>query len=225
MFTGLIEDVGRVKSIVKKGSSGRISINTGLDLASLKLGDSIAVNGVCLTATELGGGHFCAEVSLETLNVTTLGELKGGDPVNLERSLTPTKPMGGHMVSGHVDGVGSVAAIKTIDDCVDITINIPEVLMGQIVHKGSIAVDGISLTVAEVIGSAIRIALIPHTLKETNLSIAAPGRRVNVETDIIGKYVERYMEAYGLGGDEGGSKRKAQGSITEGFLSDHGFSK
>ncbi len=213
MFTGIIEDIGIVKSIEKNGKTGKMTLQSSLDMAAVSIGDSIAVDGVCLTVVAREGSQFVADISEETFKCTTLGERVVGDGVNLEPALTPQKPLGGHMVSGHVDGVGTVRAIKEGGEYVEIEFNLPREFMMQIVRKGSIAVDGISLTVADIRGDGFMAAIIPHTLKETTLSDKKVGSKVNMETDIIGKYVERYLV-----GDRGGS-------ITEGFLEDHGFKK
>lgn len=211
MFTGIIEDVGAVKSIEKKGPSGRITVEANVSLKDVKLGDSISINGICLTVTGLSGASFVADLSGETMRVTNLGELKPGSRVNLEFALTLSKPLGGHLVSGHIDGVGQIRRKSAKGESMDIEFAVPEELMGQVVKKGSVAVDGISLTVADLIPGGFKVAVIPHTLKKTTLLSRPEGSRVNIETDIIGKYVEKFFTA------------SRGGSITEGFLSDHGF--
>lgn len=211
MFTGIIEDIGAVKSIEKKGAFGRISFEVSALPASVRLGDSICVNGACLTAASFSGRVFTADISEETLRVTTLGDLKAGDRVNIEYALTLNKPLGGHMVSGHVDGVGTIVRKAALTGSMELEVKVPVGLMGQLVKKGSVAVDGISLTVAELTESGFRVTIIPHTLKNTTLPDKAEGGRVNIETDIIGKYVEKYF-----------SEGKKKG-ITEEFLSEHGF--
>ncbi|MBI1911194.1 MAG: riboflavin synthase [Deltaproteobacteria bacterium] len=213
MFTGIIESLGTVKSIEKRGAFGRITIDTGTVLEGVKLGDSIAINGACLTVTGLGGGSFTADLSDETMRVTTLGDLKGGSKVNLEFALTLSKPLGGHLVSGHVDGIGTIRRKITKGDSMDLEINVPEGLMSQIIKKGSITIDGISLTVAELEPYGVKIAVIPHTLQHTTLLSKQEGARVNIETDIIGKYVEKFFRA-----------DKGKG-VTEDFLAEHGFLK
>lgn len=212
MFTGIIEDIGRVKSVEKRAAFGRIKIETALDLNEVKTGGSISVNGVCLTVTVLSKGVFDADLSDETLRVTTIGTaVKAGDKVNLERALTLSKPLGGHLVTGHVDGLGTIKSRTFRMDYMDLEVEVPAELMGQIVLKGSVAVDGISLTVAEVKPSGFRVAVIPQTLKETTLLLRREGSKVNIETDIIGKYVEKFFLA--------GRKKE----ITEDFLAEHGF--
>ena len=212
MFTGIIEDVGTVKSVEKKGPSGRIGIETALDLSLVRVGDSISVNGSCLTVTAVSKGVFTADLSNETLSVTTLGELMAGEKVNIESALTLARPLGGHMVTGHVDGVGTIKRKLSTGDAIDLYVSCPAPLMGQIVKKGSVAVDGISLTVAELTPDGFRVAVIPHTLARTTLMQKREGARVNVETDLIGKYVEKHLAS----GKKG---------ITEDFLSEHGFFK
>lgn len=213
MFTGIIEDIGKVKNIEKRGAFGRITVEAALSLEGVKTGDSIAVNGACLTATSISGRSFSADVSEETLNVTTLGALKSGDSVNLELALTLSKPLGGHLVTGHVDGVGSIRKKTQRGENLVIEIAAPGAIMPQIVKKGSITVDGISLTVAELLDDGFTVAVIPHTLEKTNLLSRGEGAKVNLETDLIGKYVERYF-----------STRK-ESRITEDFLSENGFFK
>jgi len=210
MFTGIIEAVGTVKSIEKKGLFGRIVVESGLDMTGIKVGDSIAVNGSCLTVTELLSGAFAADISSETFKVTTLGDLTTGSRVNLEPALTLSRPLGGHMVSGHVDGVGTIRKRLDKGSSATLEVSCPAPLMGQIVKKGSVAVDGISLTVAELKADGFTVAIIPHTLAKTTLPDKKEGSRVNIETDVIGKYVEKYFAS-------------GKQSITEDFLSEHGF--
>lgn len=219
MFTGIIEATGRVKSVEKKGLSGRITVETALDLTDVNEGDSINVDGVCLTVTGVlkegrsqgGRWAFKADISAETLRITTLGELRSGSSVNLEKSLTPRKPLGGHFVTGHVDGTGTIRRKVTSGEGVELEVSVPEALSRQLVKKGSVSVDGISLTVAELTEGGFRAAIIPHTLKVTTLVEKGEGGRVNIETDIIGKYVERFLSWPG------------KGEVTEDFLAEHGF--
>ncbi len=211
MFTGIVEGIGKVKSVEKSGVSGKISVTADLDLTSVKIGDSVAVNGACLTVVLLSGNGFTADVSEESFRLTTLGELRAGDPVNLELSLTPTKPMGGHMVTGHVDGVGQLDRRSRSGTSEVLDFSAPPELMRQTVKKGSIAVDGISLTVTDVSRSGFSIAVIPHTLKATTLGAKRNGDKVNIETDIIGKYVEKFLGVRG------------KKDVTEGLLEEHGF--
>ncbi|MBW7957751.1 MAG: riboflavin synthase [Deltaproteobacteria bacterium] len=210
MFTGIIEDVGTVKHIEKKGPFGRITVETALPLNELREGDSISVDGACLTAAGFSGNAFSADVSEETLRVTTLGGLIAGSKVNIERALTLTRPLGGHLVTGHIDGVGSIKKMARSGDYLDLEIAVPPELMAQVVKKGSISIDGISLTIADLGPGCVRIAIIPHTLVKTTLLSKREGSRVNIETDIIGKYVEKFFN-------------KKESRITEEFLSEHGF--
>jgi riboflavin synthase len=194
MFTGIIQSIGTLTRIEPKGGDCRLTIDTGkLPMADVKLGDSIAVSGVCLTAVELGPRHFCADVSKETLSRTTLGDAKTGTRVNLELALLPTTRLGGHLVSGHVDGVGGVVDKHGDARSVRFTIEVPAPLARYIAEKGSICVDGISLTVNEVNGARFGINIVPHTLKETTLGETEVGRRVNLEVDILARYMERLL--------------------------------
>ncbi len=213
MFTGIIEGVGAVKFIEKMGAFGRIGIEARLNLDEVNLGDSVSIEGVCLTVTGKEFGFFTADLSDETLRLTTLGELKSGSPVNLERPLTLSKPLGGHLVTGHIDGVGVLKKKIIKGGSAEIYISIPQGLMRQVVKKGSIAIDGISLTVADIEGDLVKAAIIPHTLNNTSLKAKKEGARVNIETDIIGKYVEKFFSA------------KEGKGLTEGFLAEHGFLK
>ena len=213
MFTGIIEDIGRVKSVEKRGAFGRISVETALITKDVKTGDSIAVNGACLTATALSATFFSADVSAETLNVTTLGSLKPGDSVNIELALTLTKPLGGHMVTGHIDGVGVIRKKTSRGENLVIEVAAEQSVLAQVVKKGSIALDGISLTVAELLSDAFTVAIIPHTLSMTNLLSKGEGSKVNLETDLIGKYVEKFLLT------------KGASRVTEDFLAENGFFK
>ncbi|HBG45709.1 MAG TPA: riboflavin synthase [Deltaproteobacteria bacterium] len=210
MFTGIVEGVGTVKHIEKKGTFGKITVETSIVLANVKVGDSISVDGACLTATAINGSSFTADVSGETLKVTTLGELAAGSRVNIELALTLSKPLGGHLVTGHIDGVGVIKKMVSAGDNMELQVSVPAGLMAQIVRKGSITIDGISLTVAEAGHDSVKIAVIPHTLNNTGLLSKKAGSRVNVETDLIGKYVEKFF-------------KKEEGRISEDFLSEHGF--
>ncbi|MBI5238000.1 MAG: riboflavin synthase [Deltaproteobacteria bacterium] len=212
MFTGIIEEIGRVKSVEKQGASGRITVEADIPPDTVKCGDSIAIEGVCLTITGLLKGAFHADISEETLRLTTLGSLKSGDRVNIERALTLSKPLGGHIVTGHVDGSGTIKGMARRGEFIDMELGVPAPLMAHIVNKGSVAIDGISLTITGCGPDGFKVSLIPHTLKNTALSFKGPGSKVNIETDIIAKYVERLLSSAG----------KSQG-ISEDFLSEHGF--
>ena len=194
MFTGIIEAVGQVAELRQRGGDVRLHVRTGkLDLGDVAQGDSIAVNGVCLTAVELPGDGFVADVSRETLSLTSLGQLEPGSRVNLEKALTLATRLGGHLVSGHVDGLGCV--IERHDDArsVRFTIEAPPDLARYIAHKGSITVDGVSLTVNAVNGRRFELNIVPHTLQETVMGGYAAGRRVNLEVDLVARYLERLL--------------------------------
>lgn len=211
MFTGIIEDIGTVKSVEKRGSSGRITIVAGKCVQGFKAGDSICVDGACLTVTALDPNSFSADLSDETLKTTTLSGLSVGHKVNLERALTLSAPLGGHLVTGHIDGIGTIRRKAERGGFVGLEVDVSSRLLTQMVLKGSVAVDGISLTIAGFTPGGFSAAVIPHTLKLTTLGNKAEGGRVNIETDIIAKYVERLLKGKGGGG------------ITEGFLAEHGF--
>ncbi len=193
MFTGLIEEVGRIRSFVRAGSTGILVIEAKTIADSLKLGDSIAVNGVCLTARRLVTHGFQVDLSSETLNRSSLGDLKTGSLANLERPLLPTSRLGGHFVQGHVDGIGKVRSIQADKEFAVARFSLPSDIRGYVVQKGSIAVDGISLTVAEIDQDSFSVALIPHTLENTNLVSRKPGDSVNLECDVLAKYVESLL--------------------------------
>ena len=188
MFTGIIESIGSIRAMTPKGGDVRLSVETGkLDLGDVKLGDSIAINGVCLTVIDLPGNGFAADVSRETLDCTAMNDLKAGSPVNLEKALTPTTRLGGHLVSGHVDGVGEVVSRSENARAVEFRIRAPKELAKYIAHKGSITVDGTSLTVNSVNGAEFSLTIIPHTLSETIMDDYRPGRRVNLEVDLLAR--------------------------------------
>ena len=219
MFTGIIEAIGTIRALTPKGGDVRVLVETGkLGLGDVKLGDSIAVNGVCLTAVELPGNGFWADVSRETLARTALIDLKAGSRVNLEKALTPTSRLGGHLVSGHVDGVGEVVARGDNARAVQFRIRAPRELAKYIALKGSITVDGTSLTVNAVNGAEFELTIVPHTLGETIMADYRPGRQVNLEVDLLARYLERLMM-----GDKA-AEPKASG-LTEGFLAEHGYLK
>ncbi|WP_040261543.1 riboflavin synthase [Pseudomonas massiliensis] len=219
MFTGIIESIGSIRALTPKGGDVRVHVHTGkLDLADVKLGDSIAVNGVCLTAVELPGDGFWADVSRETLDCTAFNDLKVGSPVNLEKALTPSSRLGGHLVSGHVDGVGEIIARSDNARAVQFTVRAPKALARYIAHKGSITVDGTSLTVNAVNGADFELTIVPHTLAETIMADYRPGRRVNLEVDLLARYLERLLL-----GDK--AAEPGQGGITESFLAANGYLK
>jgi riboflavin synthase len=218
MFTGIIQVVGRVARLeprTAKGASGgdvRLHVDTAeLDLADVQLGDSIAVSGVCLTAVTLAPRGFSADVSNETLSLTTLGQLKAGDPVNLEKALRLADRLGGHLVSGHVDGLGKVVSITPDGRSQRWTFEVPTQLARYIAAKGSVCIDGTSLTVNEVAGQRFGVNLIPHTVEHTAFHACRVGDAVNIEVDVIARYVERLI----------GSGEAPR--IDEAFLQRHGF--
>lgn len=217
MFTGIIQAIGQIRRLEPRGGDLRLSVATGkLPLEGVGLGDSIAVNGVCLTAVALNGAEFSADVSRETLTLTTLGGLKAGSPVNLEKALTLATPLGGHLVSGHVDGVGEVLDRQDDGRSRRLRIQAPAELARYIAHKGSICVDGTSLTVNAVEGRDFELNIVPHTLVETIIGGYVSGTRVNLEVDLIARYLERLL----LG--ERAAEPKA-GGIDLAFLARHGF--
>lgn len=217
MFTGIIEEVGSIKGIKKGARSCILTISGKKVLEGTKTGDSIALNGVCLTVTTISGDSYTADVMSETMKRSSLGQLKIGAPVNLERAMSAEGRFGGHIVSGHIDGVGTVRAVEPDDNAVWYTIEADGALLRYIVEKGSIAIDGISLTVAYVDSHCFKVSVIPHTQKETNLCTKMPGSIVNLECDIIGKYVEKLMQP-----KEDAAEQEKTG-ITEAFLAEHGF--
>jgi len=193
MFTGIIEEMGSVKGLRREAGAARLAVSASLVLEGTAIGDSICVNGVCLTVVEMDGAAFSADVANETLKVTNLGDLRVGQKVNLERALRLSARIGGHLVTGHVDAVGRIREKKQEGNSWRIFIETPESALPYIIKKGSVAVDGISLTVADVEKTGFSIAMIPHTAKLTTLGSKSTGDSVNLETDIIGKYVEKLL--------------------------------
>ncbi|MBK1726015.1 riboflavin synthase [Halorhodospira neutriphila] len=203
MFTGIVQAVGRVAEAERRGSARRLSVEApGLGLAGSAMGDSVAVDGVCLTAAALHGERFTADVSDETLRCTTLGALGAGARVNLELAVTPSTPLGGHLVTGHVDGVGEVVAREAAGGSERWRFRLPEGLARYVAVKGSVAVAGVSLTVNAVAGREFEVNLVPHTLAATTLGERRPGDPVNIEVDLLARYVERLLG--GAPGAEGG---------------------
>lgn len=204
MFTGIIEAVGEIRGSSPQGGDRRFDVGVNkLDMGDVALGDSIAVNGVCLTVVEFSRDHFMADVSNETLACTTLGSLQKGSLVNLEKALTPTTRLGGHLVSGHVDGVGEIVAMENDGRSIRVKIRAPESLLRYIAAKGSICVQGISLTVNSIDGDVFGLNIVPHTLVETNLCDAVVGTHVNLEVDIIARYLERLLPGGSAGTPDG----------------------
>jgi riboflavin synthase len=194
MFTGIVEDLGSVVAIESLADAARLTIR-GEDLHDVRPGDSVSVNGVCLTAAELTDDGFTADVMKETLRRSSLGGLAAGDPVNLERAVTPTTRLGGHIVQGHVDGAGVVADRRPSSHWDEVDIDLPPDLVRYVVEKGSITVDGVSLTVAAIVANRVTVSLIPETLARTTLGRRAVGDAVNIEVDVLAKYVERLLGA------------------------------
>jgi riboflavin synthase len=216
MFTGIILAVGKISAIEQKAGDCRLTVVTGkLPLHDVALGDSIAVNGVCLTAVELGTDYFCADVSNETLSRTILSAATVGTPVNLELALTPSTRLGGHIVSGHVDGIGAVTEKQADGRSFRFKFKAPDSLAKYIAEKGSICINGISLTVNEVDGAVFSVNIVPHTLKETTLGDAVVGTKVNLEVDLLARYIERLIK--------GEAAAKSCGGVTEELLQKSGF--
>lgn len=218
MFTGIIADMGRIRGLDANGQDIRLTIEVNtLEMHDVKLGDSIACNGVCLTVTEFGEKHFCADVSPETIQRTAFASYQNGDKVNLEKALQVSDRLGGHIVSGHVDGVGRIQSIQQQERWLQVWVEAPQSLAKYIAEKGSITVDGVSLTVNEVNGSAFRLTLIPQTLQETLFSSYNQGATVNLEVDLLARYLERLLTA--------DDKPQTTSSINLDFLAEHGFVK
>jgi riboflavin synthase len=218
MFTGIIQSVGKIAALDAGGGDARARIACGkLDMSEVNTGDSIAVSGVCLTVVEHSAAGFTADVSGETLSRTTLGRLRTGDAVNLEKALTLSTPLGGHLVSGHVDGVGVVVNRREVARSVQFRIRAPEALAKYIAEKGSVCVDGVSLTVNAIHGAEFEVNIVPHTLAETTLGTIKEDSEVNLEVDVVARYLERLM--LGKLAAQSGSE------ITREFLAQHGFIK
>ncbi|MGI6065596.1 MAG: riboflavin synthase [Bacillota bacterium] len=217
MFTGLVEELGTLTSIVKGARSARLLIGASRVLEDGKIGDSIAVNGVCLTVVAINEKGFQADVMAETLNKSNLGDLRPGEKVNLERALRLSDRLGGHLVSGHIDGVGKIIRQEVMDIAIVTEIEAPPELLKYIIPKGSVAIDGISLTVVSVEENSFTVSLIPHTAKVTSLGFKQVGDKVNLETDIIGKYIERMVHY------QNDSKNKSESRLSMDFLAEHGF--
>ena len=215
MFTGIIEELGTIRSIRRGAASAVLSIGAEAVLSDLRIGDSVAVNGVCLTATGVDGSGFTADVMHETLRRSSLGALGPGSRVNLERAIAADGRFGGHIVSGHIDGTGTIAERRRDDNAVWYTVSAPPALLRYIVEKGSVAIDGISLTVASVEADRFSVSVIPHTAAVTLLGAKGPGDVVNLETDIIGKYVERLLRP--------ADTPAARSGISLEFLAENGF--
>ncbi|WP_447971688.1 riboflavin synthase [Nitrospira sp. M1] len=197
MFSGIVEEMGAVKSVQKGLHGTRLSILASTILEDIHIGESVSVSGACLTVTEFGEQDFAVDVSTETLNLTTLGSTSVGTPVNLERAMKLNERIGGHLVTGHVDGIGAIRRREQDGNAIQFTIEVPESIARYCVKKGSITVDGISLTINEVSDAAFAITIIPHTATVTTMGLRQVGDSVNLETDMIGKYVERLLQSTG----------------------------
>ena len=218
MFTGIIEGTGKLIEKRSMGGGVTFHIESGFDLVDPQEGESIAINGVCLTARDIEGRRFMADVSPETLSRTTLGNLAIGSPLNMERALRLSDRLGGHIVSGHIDCTAQVLEKRPDGEFTLFTFRMPDTLGRYVIEKGSVAIDGISLTVNSCEGGRFTVSIIPHTLQMTTLGRLGKGDRVNIEVDIIGKYVEKLLSA---GADEPRSPKG--GTINPGFLAEHGF--
>ena len=217
MFTGIIEGLGTITKIRSSGQGKRLTIEADYPLDHAKIGDSIAVSGACLTAVMIEGKSFEVDMSPETLSKTTFGKAKIGDRVNLERALCLSDRIDGHLVSGHIDGIGSVKNIKTLGNAIIITFEVPESLSRYMIRKGSVAVDGISLTINNCDHGSFEVSIIPHTAKLTSMGFKKIGHHVNIETDMIGKYVERFMR------NDNEEQKARKSSIDKQFLAKSGF--
>jgi riboflavin synthase len=211
MFTGLVEDIGTIKSNQTNPAGKRIIIETALPTEEIKLGDSVAIDGVCLTVVQIENKRLHFDVSQESLSRSTLGEKKVSDPVHLERALRLSDRLGGHIVQGHVDGVGQITKLTPCGDATQIDFSCPVKVGKYLIEKGSVAIDGISLTVNERSNEGFSVVLIPHTLEKPNLGAKGLGGKVNLKIDLIAKYVERLLS------------NTQQSSLTLGFLEEHGF--
>ena len=194
MFTGIIEELGLVASFIRGSQSAKLAVTASKEFAKIKIGESIAVNGACLTATSVRENKLEFDVSSETLRKTTLGELKVGDKVNLEKALPVSGRLGGHMVNGHVDGIGEIRNKTALENSFELQISIPSELLHYLVPKGSVALDGVSLTIADIRNGLVIIHVIPHTARSTVLADKKIGDKINIEVDILSKYIEKHLE-------------------------------
>ena len=217
MFTGIIESVGTIRRVEPRAGDLRLTVAVGkLDMSDVRLGDSIATNGVCLTVVEMGADYYVADVSQETVRRTTLATIRTGTRVNLEKALTPTTRLGGHLVSGHVDGVGEVVEVWPEARSIRFRIKAPDNLARYIAEKGSITTDGVSLTVNAIDGAVFDLNIVPHTVQETNIGDWAPGFKLNIEVDVLARYLERLLLA-----DKAATP--SSGGISLSFLQEHGY--
>ena len=219
MFTGIIESLGKVESLQSVGGDVRLRIGTSLDMSDVHLGDSIATNGICLTVIEWGENWYAADVSRESLNRTTLGSWKVGQRVNVEKAMLPTTRFGGHIVSGHVDAVGEITVVREDARSIYYEVTAPAEIAKYLAEKGSVTVDGISLTINHLRGNIISLNLIPHTAERTNICTWKTGAKVNLEVDVLARYIERLML-----GDKA-AEVKEQSKLSMAFLAENGFLK
>ncbi|MDK1682268.1 riboflavin synthase [Acinetobacter terrestris] len=219
MFTGIIESLGKVESLQSVGGDVRLRIGTSLDMSDVHLGDSIATNGICLTVIEWGENWYAADVSRESLNRTTLGSWKVGQRVNVEKAMLPTTRFGGHIVSGHVDAVGEITVVREDARSIYYEVTAPAEIAKYLAEKGSVTVDGISLTINHLRGNIISLNLIPHTAERTNIGTWKTGAKVNLEVDVLARYIERLML-----GDKA-AEVKEQSKLSMAFLAENGFLK
>jgi riboflavin synthase len=219
MFTGIIEDVGHIESLTPTGDDIRLRIRVNkLDMSDVALGDSIANNGVCLTVVDMSASGFSADVSHETIKRSGFADYKAGSKVNLEKAMLPSSRFGGHIVSGHVDGVGEVISVNPVGRYVEIWVQAPNDLARYLAEKGSITVDGVSLTVNAVDGAKFLITLIPHSLQETIIGGYKKGTKINLEVDVVARYLERLML-----GDKAAQSGQQKSDISMAFLAENGF--
>ena len=218
MFTGIIEGLGTLEAVQGGGQGRQLALTAGFDLEGTRIGDSIAVNGACLTVVRLQGRRFVVDVSPETMARTTFGNAKVGERLNLERALRLSDRLDGHLVSGHVDGIGRLEKRETLANAVLLSFSVPEELSRYMIQKGSVAVDGISLTINDCTAGAFQVSIIPHTAAITTIGFKAVGAPVNIETDIIGKYVERFVA-----GERRTGNRNAGGGVDLSLLAKSGF--
>jgi riboflavin synthase len=220
MFTGIIEGLGTIRAIRPTGQGKRLTITADYALDQTKIGDSIAVNGACLTVVKINGSTFEVDLSPETLTTSTFGKAKQGDRLNLERAMRLSDRIDGHLVLGHVDGIGIIEQQEKLGNAIGVTIAVPEALSRYMIHKGSIAVDGISLTINTVAPKSLTVSIIPYTGRLTTIGMKLKGDPVNIETDMIGKYVERFLRGESM---PGGEKKTASPGIDMEFLAKSGF--
>ncbi|HCD5126415.1 TPA: riboflavin synthase [Vibrio parahaemolyticus] len=216
MFTGIVEAVGKLTAITPKGEDITVTVEVGkLDMSDVKLGDSIATNGVCLTVIDFGSNYYCADLSLETLKKTGFANYQVGEKVNLEKAMLPMTRFGGHIVSGHVDGVGEIVERNQVGRAIEFWVAMPAEISKYVAEKGSITVDGISLTVNDLRKNAFKLTIVPHTCEETTIDQFQVGRKVNLEVDVLARYMERLLQ--------GQQEEQPESRITMDFLQQNGF--